>query len=247
MHIPVLQITLICTSFLAWICLSTCGTVVFYRYRNRVKFFRPTSLFLYTSWGIGCFILLMMLLYIKIPYLLKYILILWNISISIFGSCIIFKLSPFLSMPHRFGLLFPDIIMHPLNAPITKKEKEIILDEQQERLIDEFIKSPKLYTTKVSISEMAESVKMKKADLSKFIEQKYGVNLRTLNTALRIDHAEELLADSIFDYQGINDLAERCGFESPSTFYEAFNKRHNVSPLKWKEQVLKEMEAKRNF
>ncbi len=246
MHIPALQILLICTSFLAWICLSSCGIILLYRYWKKLKLFKSTLPLLYIFWGISGCILFIALLCLEMPYILKCILTLWNIAISTCGAQTIYKLIHYLNIPHKFELLFPEGIDYTLSIVTSKKRRNFVPDEQQIKSIDEFINSSRLYTSKVTLYEMAEYVMIDKINLSIFIKQKYGASLTEINTTLRLNHAEELLLSPTEDYQGMADLAEKCGFESLSTFYQAFKDRHNISPLKWKEEVIQKMGVKQN-
>lgn len=91
---------------------------------------------------------------------------------------------------------------------------------------------------------MAKDVMINKIDLSQFIKQEFGISLPDLNTSLRLNHAEKLLVSTAEEYQGMAELAEKCGYDSLSTFYNDFKKRHNMTPIKWREQAIKEMEAK---
>ena len=47
---------------------------------------------------------------------------------------------------------------------------------------------------------------------------------------LRMSHAEQLLLDGEMN---VRSIAEQVGYQNPTTFYNAFKRKHSCTPTQW--------------
>lgn len=169
--------------------------------------------------------------------------ILYNLSITLLGGYTIWKLrlSSLVISKLRFELPKP-----PQNTPMAKKTKKLLIPTEKQKQKIAFWLSPEMCRLKTNLQIIADDVMIERSDLSIYIRRLVGVRYNVYANAMRLRFAEEMLLDENLEGITITELVERTGFQSNSTFYRAFSKRHRVSPLEWKKQVLENKENKTN-
>lgn len=169
--------------------------------------------------------------------------ILYNLSITLLGGYTIWKLrlSPLVISKLRFELPKP-----PQNTPMAKKKKRLLIPTEKQKQKIAFWLSPEMCRLKTNLQMIADDVMIERSDLSIYIRRLVGARYNVYANAMRLRFAEEMLLDENLEGITITELVERTGFQSNSTFYRAFSKRHRVSPLEWKKQVLENKENKTN-
>lgn len=169
--------------------------------------------------------------------------ILYNLSITALGAYVIWKLR--LSSLVISKLKF-DIPKLPQNTPTAKKTKRLLIPTEKQKQKIAFWLSPEMCRLKTNLQIIADDVMIERSDLSIYIRRLVGARYNVYANAMRLRFAEEMLLDENLEGITITELVERTGFQSNSTFYRAFSKRHRVSPLEWKKQVLENKENKTN-
>lgn len=169
--------------------------------------------------------------------------ILYNLSITALGAYVIWKLR--LSSLVISKLKF-DIPKLPQNTPTAKKTKRLLIPTEKQKQKIAFWLSPEMCRLKTNLQIIADDVMIERSDLSIYIRRLVGARYNVYSNAMRLRFAEEMLLDENLEGITITELVERTGFQSNSTFYRAFSKRHRVSPLEWKKQVLENKENKTN-
>ena len=79
----------------------------------------------------------------------------------------------------------------------------------------------------LNVAMTAEQFHISKKYVSQFLKDQTGKSYTEYVEELRLSHAMELLKTSAL---GITEIAERCGFSTPNTFYKAFRRRFGISP-----------------
>ena len=81
-----------------------------------------------------------------------------------------------------------------------------------------------------SIADMASILSVSESSIRKAFIQEYGISPRKKLTELRIRHACAMLLDGRYS---ITEIAERCGFASPSYFTRVFKNQTGKTPTEF--------------
>ena len=134
--------------------------------------------------------------------------------------------------------IFPRIANISVNLP-AHSPKAPQLNEKQKDEVFVWLHKPEISKSKINLKIMAKDILINPGTLSKFIKEEIGGSLANYIVSLRLDNFEKSMLDKKQD-KSVTEMAEETGFQSIASFYRAFIKRHQVSPLKWKEQILNE-------
>jgi len=89
----------------------------------------------------------------------------------------------------------------------------------------------------LSLDKLADELQMSAGKLSTLINQFSGRNFSDYINSLRVEDAKRLLKNPDFDTYTIVSIGLECGFNSKSTFYTAFKKFTNKTPITYKKEV----------
>ncbi|OCN06183.1 hypothetical protein A4S06_00270 [Erysipelotrichaceae bacterium MTC7] len=89
------------------------------------------------------------------------------------------------------------------------------------------------YATKISISELANSLSLNRSYLSSLFKKEMNVTLQQYITDYRLTRAKELLSLSNFT---IEEIAEYSGYLDPLVFSKAFKRKTGVTPSIYRKQ-----------
>lgn len=142
-------------------------------------------------------------------------------------------------------LIFPRITNISVNLPTRSAKKVPQLNEKQKAEVFVLLQEPETFKSKINLKIIAKNILINPSALSNFIKEEMGGNLANYIASLRLDNAEKSLLDKKQD-KSVTEIAEETGFQSIASFYRAFIKRHQVSPLKWKEQILNDSKQSAN-
>lgn len=87
-----------------------------------------------------------------------------------------------------------------------------------------------------SLEKLASEMKISTSKLSHLINQESGYNFSDYINYLRVEKAKKYLIKSNYSAYTIVAIGLECGFNSKSTFYNAFKKFTNVTPSEFKEK-----------
>lgn len=82
----------------------------------------------------------------------------------------------------------------------------------------------------LTLDELASAAAVAKTHLSQVVNQQFGKTVPDLLGGYRIRESERLLGDQDTAHLTIEAIARRSGFKSRSAFYEAFRRRHGMTP-----------------
>lgn len=237
MLLSAIKISLMCMSFLAWMTIST-GWYFLLRYNKRRVFrdFTIISILLFILWLASTANLY------KHLYLCPDITnlpggiaeLIYNVAVILCSGYIIWKLTLLQGIKWIFLCCGKEDFPIRLSPP--RKRRKIILTEDQKIQIHKRLHSSDPIQSKVTLKALAKEVLIDRDVLSRYIKQEYGGKLSEVITSMRLQRAEEILTDESKTELTMIEVSEEVGFQSPSTFFEAFYKRHKMSPLMWKKR-----------
>lgn len=165
--------------------------------------------------------------------------IVYNVSILFTGGYLLKQSIYFRNVKQRIGFYLLPHFLHKRKArQIEIKETSISLNREKEEEDDpviRLVKSPTyLYNPDLTLKLLALELGMNATSLSQYFSQKIGVRFPEYVTALRLNEAERLLMKSD---KKVIEISELVGFQTPSTFYIAFNARHHIPPTQWRKKM----------
>lgn len=166
-------------------------------------------------------------------------------------SFYLFKLSPsYRLFKQKISLYFiPQYILpknekkgemkEKISSPIPPKKEEsyILFTPDEEARVIEKINSPKLlHNPYLSISMLARELSTNQTYLSRYFNRQLGMSFPEYVSSHRLIKAEKLLKETDIT---IIEISEQVGFQSVSSFYQAFNARHKMTPSQWRKEHMK--------
>lgn len=85
----------------------------------------------------------------------------------------------------------------------------------------------------LSLSLLAEQFHLSKSSISKYFKANLGINFSTYIEQLRLIQAKKLILENKLP---IKKIAEMVGYQNITTFYNAFRKAENCTPMEWRRQ-----------
>ncbi|WP_289391007.1 AraC family transcriptional regulator, partial [uncultured Phocaeicola sp.] len=86
---------------------------------------------------------------------------------------------------------------------------------------------------KLSLNKLSDMIETNQTYLSNVVNRYFGCHLKDLVNTYRVEYAKELLRSGGCP---LEELPQRCGFLSRSTFYTSFKKVAGVSPKRYMKQ-----------
>ncbi|MCF6364708.1 MAG: AraC family transcriptional regulator [Bacteroidales bacterium] len=119
------------------------------------------------------------------------------------------------------------------SSNLKSEDADEILDKLQALMITE---KPYL-DEKLTISELAEMLKISRHHLTQIINEKLNKNFYTFINEYRIEEVKKMLFDNKKKHYTILAVAYECGFNSKSTFNTLFKKYTGFTPSEYKKKV----------
>lgn len=147
-------------------------------------------------------------------------------------------------------LLFIFLLVFLLNRPVDytfdlsnigfhdKGQKNIQKSFQEKSLpqiIELEIKTKSLYLQNMSLSKLSKQLEIPEYKISQCINQEYKMSVPDFINYLRIEFAKEILAKN--NQIKMDFLAKECGFNTRTSFYNAFKKFTNTTPSQFRENL----------
>jgi|TARA_R110002020_G_scaffold474772_3_gene707150 AraC-like DNA-binding protein len=156
----------------------------------------------------------------------------WDYAISIVMSGSIYAIGYFIfKQPQIFdGEFYASFFL-----PATTSSLEIqLLDELYKKITDYMVQNKPYTNNELRLANLADQLGFSTHLLSKVINQKSGVNFNTFVNQYRLAEAEKLLQNE-FDTP-IKTVYYDVGFNSKAAFYHAFKKKHQCTPMQYKQR-----------
>ena len=94
---------------------------------------------------------------------------------------------------------------------------------------------------KLSLNKLSDMIETNQTYLSNVVNRYFGCHLKDLVNTYRVEYAKELLRSGKCP---LEELPQRCGFLSRSTFYTSFKKVAGVSPKRYMKQEQRAVPSK---
>lgn len=145
--------------------------------------------------------------------------------------CFIFTYLVSIRYPHFLQLLSMNVKKGGYSRSLLKG---IDVDTLMESL-DAVMKSERLYLNEeITLKDVASILDISHHQLSQLLNERLSLNFNTFVNTYRVEYAKELLVEKI-EWTVLN-IAYEAGFNSKSTFYDAFTKIAGVTPLEFRKR-----------
>ena len=94
------------------------------------------------------------------------------------------------------------------------------------------------YTGKISLKEFGEQFHLSEKYISRYFKEHFHITLSQYVTYLRLEHAKQLLQDTDIP---VTEVAMQSGYQNVSYFIRSFKKTYEISPLKYRNNMLNEI------
>ncbi len=122
---------------------------------------------------------------------------------------------------------------------ITKPEKEKQNTSQKFIRITSYITENRRFLDNLlSLETLANELQISNSQLSKVINEETSQNFNHLINNYRVEFSKQLLLDPEYNNYTITSIALESGFNSKSTFYNAFKKHTGITPTSFRNQNL---------
>lgn len=116
----------------------------------------------------------------------------------------------------------------------SRKRRSNLLTARQKEKLEELLDKPEIFCDKKFTSrEFARQVGTNVSYLNRYLKQQTGMTCATYIVSRRLDEAERILAKTDIS---IVDVCDSIGFKSPTSLFALFKKRRGMSPLQWRNQ-----------
>ncbi len=134
------------------------------------------------------------------------------------------------------------ILIHGIPQTIKAKKyyKSNVSNDQKQFLISRVLaefEDKNLYMNPgFSLKVLSDKCKMSKHHISQVLNEELGMTFFELTNKYRIEEAKKLLSTSD-DYIKMEQLAYQLGYKSKSTFFTAFKRSTDLTPLKYRQRL----------
>jgi len=143
-----------------------------------------------------------------------------------------------------WGLQQPIIFPPEKETPKNKKyEKSSLTDERADEHSEELLlimtEEKPYFEGDLTLQKLADRLSISPHHLSQIINDKIGQNFFDFINSYRIEEAKKLLLDPRGELLTILAISEETGFNSKSSFNNAFKKYTGQTPSQFKQEMLK--------
>ena len=135
----------------------------------------------------------------------------------------------YINYPTLFSRIAP-VVASTIQPPNGKDVSEAYIRPA----IDRWISDKEFLTLGVSLDSLSQQLGTNPAYLSRVINMEYGQNFRSWVNSLRIAEAQKLLVE--YEELSFDEIGERVGIPSSSTFYRHFASVTGMSPAQYRRQ-----------
>ena len=148
------------------------------------------------------------------------------------------KFLQIVGLPHDHGLwqrcamlqIWSDVLQDLLNTPLTEAADGSKLNERVRNLIGKMTEAE---LADVLLVDLAARVNCCTRQFSRLFRKEFGVTFHSRQVELRLQRAQQLLADSTSQ---VKNIAYASGYRHLGLFNAMFKKRFGVTPSQWRQQ-----------
>lgn len=130
------------------------------------------------------------------------------------------------------------------NEPVLEKpepetdEEPTVSNAEYREMLEQWMKTEKPYLNpEFRLLDMRQVLPLNRTYLSQLINAEYGCNFYQFVTNYRIEEAKQLMMDH--PDMKMQDVAEHCGFSSPTVFARIFARETGKTPSDWNQEQAK--------
>ena len=117
----------------------------------------------------------------------------------------------------------PDYLLSLSQNSELKRRLRVLLEEE------------KVYTQKdLRMVDLSGRLHTNRTYISRLLNQEYGKTFSDLINSYRFEEAKQMLIDPGYSLLSINEIANKAGFPSESSFYRIFKKETGMAPGDWR-------------
>ncbi|AIY15149.1 helix-turn-helix domain-containing protein [Cellulophaga baltica] len=169
-------------------------------------------------------------------------------SLTIYFTAIFFSI--FINIISFIVFLEPEIIVSKtevINGKQKKYKNSGLTEDMLHSLktqLEALLTKQKIYLDNtLTLESIATKLNTDRYSLSQTINQEFGKNYYELINDYRVAEAVHIIHNSESEIL-ITDLIYECGFNNKVSFYKAFKKRHNKTPLEYQKMARKNIQNK---
>jgi len=151
------------------------------------------------------------------------------------------KANRYLFNLNKEQILLTDMVAKPQEA--SEESTNAIEQRRMKKLFQQiatFIQQPENLTNPhFGVAEVAQALHTNEKYVSQAVNQIGGMNFNKLLNSYRINSAKKMLLDPTYLHLSVEQIADRCGFGNPNTFYIRFKDFTGLTPRKFRNMHLK--------
>lgn len=125
-----------------------------------------------------------------------------------------------------------------LDAKIPVLKESLDDSETLKNKMQEYFVSQKPYLNpKLKLEDIVLELGVPKKEITQLLKQEYGYNFNTYVNSFRVEELKQLFSDSAYANFKIESVAEKAGFGSKQSFYNAFETFTGVKPNYYRSQI----------
>lgn len=165
----------------------------------------------------------------------------FNITVSTINVMLLYWISVKGILQQNVEALIPLSTNEIANIEGNKKNEITLQNESTVKLLDKIqrtILEENIYTIPdLTIIDIAEKIGTHPKRISGVINSQLNQNFNTYINSFRIEKAKELLRSDIANSLSVEGIGNEVGFQSKSTFYDAFKKYTGTTPSRFKNNI----------
>lgn len=135
-----------------------------------------------------------------------------------------------------YGLTFAQIQQKRNTSSLLTKASIAYYSDQLKKLMD----SEKPYLDgDLKLKDLAEKIGLNTHALSQLLNDHFQKSYSDFINGYRIKEAEKILSSDDADSKVI-EIAYQCGFNTKASFYNAFKKKNEITPLEYRELIIRQ-------
>ncbi|MCT4664176.1 MAG: helix-turn-helix domain-containing protein [Flavobacteriales bacterium] len=172
----------------------------------------------------------------------EFIMVIFNLFITIWiaYNALFQEVSTNLFSLEGFNFTLEEEQVNKIKEPKKNNEEHQVVQKYTDIFIkiDRLIRHEELYLNpELSIVAISEKIKVHPRSVSKAINTNTQKNFNNYINDFRVQKAVEILKSREIETLNIEGIGQKAGFKSNSTFYAAFGKRLNTTPLRYLENL----------
>lgn len=116
-------------------------------------------------------------------------------------------------------------------------QKKILIRDDEQEIIDRImyeIENERIYLKRdLTLDQFSNHLEISKNEISRILNKHFKQNFKDYINKFRIDEAVKLMTDPEYDKYNFSVIAEKCGFNSITSFYRSFKKYTRKTPAQY--------------